>query len=125
MQHPEALAFAQQWTEAWSQKNLAAVLQHFADNVQFTSPLAYELLGVATVVGKAVLADYWKQALARIQTLTFTLEYTVFDPQAQVLTIVYISKTEKRTVRATEIMQFDAEGKVIRAEAMYGAPMAV
>lgn len=123
MQHAEALAFAQQWTEEWSQKNLEAVLQHFADNVQFTSPLAYELLGVSTVVGKAALADYWKQAMVRIQTLTFTLEYTVFDPQAQALTIVYISKTEKRTVRATEIMQFDTEGKVFQAEALYGAPV--
>lgn len=124
MQQVEALAFAHQWISSWNQRDVNAVLSHFADDVQFTSPLAHQLTGTATVSGKSALAAYWQQALAQIQTLQFTLDSVVFDPQAQRLAILYTSRTETRTVRATEIVRFDQNGKIIQAEALYGAPVA-
>lgn len=123
MQQAEALAFAQDWAVAWNHRDVQTVLDHFADQVQFTSPLAHQVVGTATVAGKSALADYWHQALARIQTLKFTIDSILFDPQSQRLAILYTSQTEARTVRATEIMQFNEEGKIIQAEAFYGAPV--
>lgn len=123
MQQAEALAFANQWATEWNNRDVMAVLDHFADEVQFTSPLAQKVVGTATVIGKTALADYWHQALAQIQALMFTVESVLFDPQTQHLAIIYISQTETRTVRATEIMQFGDHGKVVKAEAFYGAPV--
>jgi ketosteroid isomerase-like protein len=125
MQQAEALAFAHQWAAAWSKRDVVAVLNHFADDVQFTSPIAHQLMGTSTVRGKAALAEYWQQALTQIQQLLFTVESIVFDSQTQRLAIIYISQTETRTVRASEIMQFGEDGKIIKAEALYGAPVTV
>lgn len=123
MQQTEALAFAHQWAVEWNKRDVMAVLNRFADDVHFTSPLAHQLMGNATVVGKAALAEYWHQALAQIQSLLFTVDSVVFDPQTQCLAILYISQTETRTVRAAEMMQFDHDGKITKAEALYGAPV--
>jgi hypothetical protein len=123
MQQAEALAFAQQWAAEWSRRDVDAILDHFANEVQFTSPLAHQLVGTATVIGKPALAAYWQQALTQIPTLKFTIDWVVFDAQTQRLAILYISQTEARTIRAAEIMQFDANEKIIRAEALHGAPV--
>lgn len=125
MQQADALVFAQQWAAAWSRRDVDAVLDHFADEVQFTSPLAHQLVGTATVIGKPALAAYWNQALERIQTLTFIVDSVVFDPQAQCLAILYISQTDAKTIRATEVVHFGPSGKIIKAEALYGAPVTV
>lgn len=125
MQQSEALAFANQWATEWSRRDVMAVLDHFADEVRFTSPLADKVVGTSTVVGKAALADYWQLALTQIKSLAFAVDFVLFDPQTQQLAIVYISQTETRTVRATEIMQFGDNGKIIEAEAFYGAPVSL
>jgi hypothetical protein len=47
----------------------------------------------------------------------------MFGPQTQQLAVVYISQTETKTVRATEIMQFGNKGRIVQAKAFYGAPV--
>lgn len=123
MQQAEALAFANQWAAEWSRRDVMAVLDHFADEVRFTSPLADKVVGTATVVGKVALANYWQLALNQIELLAFTVDYVMFDSQTQQLAIIYISQTKTKTVRATEIMRFGNSGKIVQAEAFYGAPV--
>ena len=57
----DAIAFAQQWVAAWNARDVDAVLEHFHEDVVFTSPVAAKLLpdthGV--VRGKPALRQYW------------------------------------------------------------------
>jgi ketosteroid isomerase-like protein len=73
---PDADAFAQQWVDAWNAHDVESVLQHFADDVVFTSPVAAKLLPetAGIIRGKPALRDYWTTALRRITNLRFTVE---------------------------------------------------
>jgi ketosteroid isomerase-like protein len=41
---------AGEWFDAWNRHDLEAVLGHYADDVEFTSPFAVELAGSISVV---------------------------------------------------------------------------
>jgi uncharacterized protein (TIGR02246 family) len=40
MDHTEAHAFVDSWLQGWNDHDLAQILDHFADDVVFTSPAA-------------------------------------------------------------------------------------
>lgn len=67
--------FARQWCEAWNRHDVEAVLDHFHDDVLFTSPVAQRVVpgSDGVVRGKAALRDYWSMALAKIPELHFTI----------------------------------------------------
>lgn len=71
--HADAVAFADEWVEAWNSHDLEKVLSHFADNVVFTSPVAAQFLDDCDGVirGKAALRAYWAEGLRRIPDLHF------------------------------------------------------
>jgi ketosteroid isomerase-like protein len=71
----DALRFADDWIRAWNERDLEAVLSHYADNVFFTSPLAQRFVpdSGGTVHGKDALRAYWTVALAGHPDLHFTL----------------------------------------------------
>lgn len=73
---PDAVAFAQQWVDAWNAHDVESVLKHFADDVLFTSPVAARLLPqtAGVVRGKPALRDYWALALRRVPNLRFAVE---------------------------------------------------
>jgi ketosteroid isomerase-like protein len=64
----DAIAFSQQWVQAWNAHDVEAVLQRFHDDVVFTSPLAAKLLpeSAGVVRGKPALRTYWTVALQRM-----------------------------------------------------------
>ena len=67
MPTPDPQPFADQWVRAWNAHDVEAVLDHFADDVVFTSPVAARVVpGSGGVVrGKAALRDYWTTALTQ------------------------------------------------------------
>lgn len=73
---PDAIPFAEQWVDAWNAHDVESVLQHFDDDVVFTSPVAGRLLPETTgiVRGKPALRDYWTLALQRVPNLRFVVE---------------------------------------------------
>jgi ketosteroid isomerase-like protein len=73
---PDGVAFAEQWVEAWNAHDVESVLQHFDDNVVFTSPVAAKLLPetAGVVRGKPALRGYWALALQRKPNLRFVVE---------------------------------------------------
>jgi hypothetical protein len=75
IERADAQAFAESWVEAWNAHDLEGVLDHFADDVVFTSPVAERLIeGSGGVIrGKAALRDYWREGLRRIPDLRFEL----------------------------------------------------
>jgi hypothetical protein len=72
MDHAEAQAFAQQWVKDWNAHDVEALLEHFADDVVFTSPVAIRVLGGDGVIrGKDALRKYWSEGIRLIPDLHF------------------------------------------------------
>ena len=44
MPTPDAKTFPQKWVDAWNAHDIEAVLDHFGDDVLFTSPVAARVL---------------------------------------------------------------------------------
>jgi ketosteroid isomerase-like protein len=72
----DPIAFSRQWVAAWNAHDVDAVLEHFHEDVVFTSPVAAKLLPEThgVVRGKPALRHYWTEALARFPGLRFTIE---------------------------------------------------
>jgi steroid delta-isomerase len=116
----EALRWAEQWVADWNARDLAAVLGHFEDGIEFTSPRALAVVGVGTVRGKDPLRAYWTQALAAIASLRFNLRRIAFDPATSELAIFYDRDVDGRLDRAAEVLRFGSSGRVVRAEVYHG-----
>ena len=67
--------FARTWIDAWNARDVEAVLEHYADDVVFTSPTALRVVPESggTVLGKEALRRYWVRALAGNTDLHFDL----------------------------------------------------
>jgi len=118
MTQTEALAWAREWIADWNRMDVAAVLAHFADEAQFTSPRALALMGRATVSNKRELEEYWGRARTRVQSLHFELDHVLNDGDR--LAIVYIAEVNGVRMRAVEFFRFDDAGRVVAGEAMHG-----
>lgn len=115
-----AIAYAERWAEGWNRRDLDAILAHFEDAVEFTSPKALAAVGVPTVRGKAALADYWRIALSRIESLRFVVHRVIWDPATLELAIIYDRDVNGVRDRAAEILAFGASGLIVRGEVLYG-----
>jgi ketosteroid isomerase-like protein len=119
---PEAAReFADAWIAAWNAHDLDAIMQHYAADVEFTSPFVRRLLGDAagTVRGTAALRDYFQRGLAAYPDLTFRLDTVLLG--VDTVTLYYESVGGRR---AAEVMRLDAEGRVQRVLAHYAEPPA-
>jgi len=121
MTYDSMMSFAQAWIAAWNRRDVEAVLAHFADGAQFVSPVARALTGSSLLRNKQELAAYWRAALERVASLEFTLDHAAWDDRRRELIVVYAANLNGERKRACEIMQFDAAGKQVRGEALYGA----
>ena len=119
----EVDAFVSAWIDAWNRRDAEAVLEHFADEVEFSSPVAETVLGRATIEGKALLREYWQEALRRRKTMHFTLDHWLWDSERRELAIVFNRDLDGERRRACEMLQFDETGLVVRGEALHGAAL--
>ncbi|HEX6638773.1 MAG TPA: nuclear transport factor 2 family protein [Steroidobacteraceae bacterium] len=116
--------FALEWAAAWNRRDIEAVVAHFADDVQFTSPTALAVTGSAAVLGKSALRDYWRTAMARIDALTFTLTRVLWDAAQRELAIIYVAEINGSARSVSENLIFNEQDLVARAEVFHGAPIA-
>lgn len=112
--------FAVRWAEAWNARAVEAVLEHFHPDVVFTSPTTLAVTGSPTVHGKPALRAYWTAALTRIDSLAFTVDYTLWDPARRQLAIIYSSAINGQTRRVSENLRFDEHDQVIAGEVFHG-----
>jgi predicted ester cyclase len=114
----EALELAAQWVAAWNAHDLDAIMSHYDEAIELTSPVAAALLCVpdGTVAGKAALRGYFQRGLEAYPDLHFGLEDVFVGIDSVVL--VY---TNQKGTRTGEFMGLSATGKVVRVIAHYNA----
>jgi hypothetical protein len=114
---PFADHFAAAWINAWNAHDLDAILSHYTEDFEMSSPMiatiAQEPSG--TLRGKGAVRAYWSKALQMLPDLRFELVSTLLG--ADSITLYY------KGVRGmvAEVFLFDANepGKVHRAMAHY------
>lgn len=112
----QAEHFAARWLEAWNAHDLDAILEHYAEEVRFTSPFAARLTGHSLIEGKDDLRAYFSAALARFPDLHFA-QCREFAGETG-LTLVYQSV---QNLEAAETMILDEDERAVRVWAHYRA----
>ncbi len=108
MEITEAQAFADQWVKDWNAHDVEALLEHFTDDVVFTSPVAARLFGGDGVIqGKEALRKYWSEGIRLIPDLHFEV-LTVY---VGVSTVVINYRNQAGGV-VSEVLTFD--GPLVR-----------
>jgi ketosteroid isomerase-like protein len=118
MTRDEAGKLAEHWIAAWNAHDLEAIMTHYEDAVELTSPVAAQLLGVSDgrVVGKENLRAYFRRGLEAFPELNFQLTDVLWG-----LNSVVIYYTNHKGRRTAEFMELSATGKVARVVANYSA----
>lgn len=109
---------ANDWIASWNAHDLERILEHYAEDVEFTSPFVTKLLGKpdGTLRGKSALREYFGRGLVAYPQLRF--EFIRLYPGVRSYVLEYQSVNQ---LRAAEMMEFDAQGKVCRVLAHYYA----
>ena len=111
-----AHAFATDWIAAWNSRDLDAIMSHYDDAVELTSPVAAQLLGDGKVAGKANLRAYFQRGLDAFPQLQFHLEDVLWG-----LNTLVLYYTNQKGSRTAEFMELSPAGKVTRVIAHYNA----
>ena len=112
----QALAFAQAWVNAWNSHDLDAVLSHYTEDFEMSSPFILQM-GIdatGTLKGKENVAAYWRKAMAKYPDLHFELREVLSC--VHTIIIYYDSIAGKK---AAEFFELNADGKVYRAMGHY------
>lgn len=118
MTKDEAWKLANHWVEAWNSHDLDAIMTHYENAIELTSPVAARLLGTpdGKVIGKANLRAYFQRGLEAFPELKFHLEDVLWG-----LNSVVLYYTNQKGTRTGEFMELSATGKVARVVANYNA----
>jgi len=114
----EAWKLAKDWVAAWNAHDLEAIMTHYDEAVELTSPVAARLLGISDgrVAGKTNLRAYFQRGLEAFPELHFRLEDVLWGEKS-----VVIYYTNQKGTRTAEFMEVSSAGKVARVVANYNA----
>lgn len=116
MDRAAAERFVDAWCANWCKVDIDAVVSHFAENAEMRSPLALKLTESPVVAGAENIRTYWRKAYGRIQSADLKILSWSWDGAIARLTVWW----QLGDTRASEFMDFDAAGRVVRSEAFYG-----
>ncbi|MCK1384216.1 nuclear transport factor 2 family protein [Bradyrhizobium sp. 21] len=116
MDRTAAERFVAAWCASWCRVDIDAVVAHFADNAEMRSPLALTLTGSSTVSGAENIRAYWRKAYGHIESAELKILSWSWDAAIARLTVWW----QLGDTRASEFMDFDDAGRVVRSEAFYG-----
>jgi hypothetical protein len=102
----------------WNERDLERIVSHYADDVEFQSPVAVHLFGDAlrTIKGKEDLTRYFEGVLAAVPG-KIEFEFLAVFHGVDTLVVHFQSKVHK----CAEFMELNREGKVCRAMAHFQA----
>jgi hypothetical protein len=111
-----AQEFAQDWIAAWNAHDVEAVLNHYADDVEFASPFVVKLLDeeTGTIFGRERLRQYFSKGLEAFPALSFELLGVLVGVEG--LTLRYRSVEDREAV---EVLTLDQHGSISRAHVYY------
>jgi ketosteroid isomerase-like protein len=109
MPTPDPNSYAEQWVQAWNAHDIEAVLDHFSDDVVFTSPVAARVVPESggVVRGTPALRDYWTTASGRQPDLQFEV-VGVYRGESTLV----INYRSHRGELVNEVPTFDGDGLV-------------
>ena len=112
----KAWEFAREWLNAWNNHDVDQIMKHYADSIEFCSPVVQNVLGdpKGVVSGINNLRDYFSQQLKKFASLHFQLLDVFTSPQS----IVLYYKIN-RGLLAAEVMILDSNMKAIKVYANY------
>lgn len=112
----KAWRFAHDWLDAWNKHDVSLIMKHYADSIEFCSPVVQKVLGdpKGVVSGINNLRDYFSRQLQKFSTLHFQLLDVFASPQS----IVLYYKIN-RGLLAAEVMILDDNMKAIKVYANY------
>ena len=107
---------AQEWIESWNSHDLASIISHYSDNVEFSSPFKVKLMGEESgaVRGKDRLRVYFEKGLSAYPDLKF--EHQKILKGVNSITLYYMSVND---LLAAEVMELDSENKICKVTAHY------
>jgi hypothetical protein len=118
MTRDEAWNLANHWVADWNSHDLDAIMAHYDDAVELTSPVAAQLLGTpdGRIVGKTNLRAYFQRGLDAYPELHFGLVDVLWGVNSVVLYY-----TNQKGTHTAEFLELSATGKVTRVVANYSA----
>lgn len=112
----DAQRFAQRWLDAWNARDLSEILDHYSEDIVFSSPFVERLMNEpsGTVHGREQLKEYFKRGLDGYPDLHFVL-YKVLTGGNSI--VVYYRSVNN--LLGAEVMFFDDNGAVTEVYAHY------
>ncbi len=113
----QADQLARGWVDAFNRHDLDAVLDHYADDIEFSSPAVIDVMRepTGTIRGKPALEAYFGQALEKYPDLGFEVLHILTGVNS--VTILYRSLHRGRL--GAEVMTLNGHGKVSRVTVHY------
>lgn len=113
MNYEEAREIAEKWCEAWTNGELNSVMEHYAEDVKFSSPTVIKRLGIASgwIEGKAQLREHFSVGI-KAPNLRFEFVDVLLGVGG--MCVVYRRETGALVVDTVELDN-DRKGKVVRA----------
>jgi hypothetical protein len=112
---------ARRWIDAWNHRDLEAILEHYADDIEVCSPRVVQRYGIADgrLRGKQRLREYFADGLRMIPDLHMELVEALIG--VNTMTVVYRRENGALVADCSEL---DEQGKIKRMFACYGEPPA-
>ncbi len=107
---------AEAWVKAWNDHDLDAIMEHYADDIIFYSPIIQRLNNDPSgrISGKAALRAYFEKGLTAFPDLHFDLYHVLEGVDSMVL---YYKSINNRL--SAEMMVLGPDGKVKEVRAHY------
>jgi hypothetical protein len=104
-----AISLAQVWIAAWNRHDLDAIVQHYASNVEFTSPFVQALSeeSSGTIHGGDPLRAYFQKGLQAYPDLRFGLLRTLTGVDSMLLYYRSVNG-----LPAAEMMTVNGDGQI-------------
>jgi ketosteroid isomerase-like protein len=115
MDYQEAKGMAKSWCDAWTRGDLDAVMEHYADNVRFSSPTVIKRLEIQRgwLEGKEKLREHFAVGI-RAPNLRFDFVDVLLGVDG--IAIAYRRETGALVV---DLVELDKKTKVVVARAYY------
>ncbi len=112
-----ASAFASSWYAAWNAHDIDAIMGHYDEAIEHSSPFIKRYNGTDDVAlrGKTAVREYFARALVRNPTLRFDPLHVTTGLESTIL--VYRRMTGDL---AAEVFFLNGEGKIVRSVSHYG-----